>query len=83
LAQDDDNVVLRLLREIRGDTSDLRLRMAKVERRLDELGDGMTTALGMSAHSNIVVEQTASRIDELQDQIEGLRRRVSDLEARQ
>ena len=82
MAEEDDNIVLRLLREIRADQLDQGKRLIKVERRLDEMHEGMTTALGMAAHSNLVVEQFGQRFDEVEDQLTALRRRVSELESR-
>lgn len=77
-----NNVVLRLLREIRAEQHDQSRRMVRVERRLDEMHEGMTTALGMAAHSDLVVEQFGQRFDEFEDQLDALRRRVIDLESR-
>lgn len=77
MADDDDNVVLRLLREIRAEQGDQGRRLVRVERRLDEMHESIATSLGMAAHSNVVVEQFGQRFDE-----EALRRRLSDLESR-
>jgi hypothetical protein len=82
MAEDDDNVVLRLLREIRAGQDEQARRLIRVERRVDEMHDSMATALGMAAHSNVVVEQFGQRFDEFEDQLAALRRRVSDLEAK-
>jgi hypothetical protein len=82
MAEDDDNVVLRLLREIRSGQEEQSRRLIRVERRVDEMHEGMTTALGMAAHSDVVVEQYGQRFDEVEDQLAALRRRVSDLEAK-
>ncbi|TPE53876.1 hypothetical protein [Amaricoccus solimangrovi] len=79
---EEDDIVLRLLREIRTDQLDQGRRLIKVERRLDEMHEGMTTALGMAAHSNLVAEQFGQRFDEVEDQLNALRRRVSELESR-
>jgi hypothetical protein len=68
----DDNVILRLLREIRADQQDQSKRLIRVERRLDEVHESMTTALGMAAHSNVVVEQFGQRFDELEDRLAAL-----------
>jgi hypothetical protein len=83
MAEDDDNVVLRLLRELRAEQQDQSRRLIRVERRIDEMHESMTTALGMAAHSNLAVEQYGQRFDEVEDQLAALRRRVSDLEAKQ
>jgi hypothetical protein len=78
----DDNVILRLLREIRADQQDQSKRLIRVERRLDEVHESMTTALGMAAHSNVVVEQFGQRFDEFEDRLAALQNRVAELESR-
>jgi polyhydroxyalkanoate synthesis regulator phasin len=82
MAEDDSNLILRLLREIRSDTSDTRLRLGKVERRLDELHEGMVQAMGMAGLATVATEQHGEGMDEIRDQIEALRRRVAELEAK-
>jgi phage shock protein A len=88
MADADDNLVLRLLREmraemgeIRQDTAELRAGQTALRRQFDELRESALMAFGMAAHANQVVENRGERFDDLQDQIEALRRRVADLEA--
>ncbi|MDP2740139.1 MAG: hypothetical protein Q8O82_15885 [Pseudorhodobacter sp.] len=47
MAETESNLILRLLREIREDTQDTRHRVVKVERRLDELHEGMVSAMAL------------------------------------
>ena len=82
MAETESNLILRLLREIRSDTEDTRHRITKVERRLDELHDGMVTAFGLAGLANVATEKQGESIDEIRDQVESLRRRVTDLENR-
>jgi len=82
MVEDTENVILRLLREIRSDTSDTRNRVTRVERRLDELHETAATALGLAGRANLVVAQAGQRFDDLNDQLEALRRRVAALENR-
>jgi polyhydroxyalkanoate synthesis regulator phasin len=82
MAEDDTNLILRLLREIRSDTSDTRLRLGKVERRLDELHEGMVQAMGLAGLASVATEKRGEDMDEIRDQLEALRRRVADLEAK-
>lgn len=81
MAEDEDNLGLRLLREIHSEQTDQGLRLIRVERRLDEVHENMVTALGMAAHSNVVVGQFGQRFDQMPGQLNALRRRVSDLES--
>ncbi|NUB43461.1 hypothetical protein GEU84_003620 [Fertoebacter nigrum] len=82
MAETEDNLVLRLLREIRSDTQDTRQRMTKVERRLDELHEGVVAAMGLAGLANVATEKHAEGMDEIRDQLEALRRRVAELEMR-
>jgi hypothetical protein len=82
MGETEQNLVLRLLREIRSDTEDTRHRMTKVERRLDELHEGMVSAMGLAGLANVATEQHGEGMDEIRDQIEALRRRVAELEKR-
>ena len=82
MAETESNLILRLLREIRSDTDDTRHRMTKVERRLDELHEGMVTVFGLAGLANVATEKQGESIDEIRDQVESLRRRVTELENR-
>ena len=82
MGESENNVVLRLLREIRADTQDTRARMAKVERRLDELHEGMVQAMGIAGLASVATEQHGEGMDEIRDEITALKRRVAELEAR-
>jgi hypothetical protein len=59
MAETEDNVVLRLLREIRADTQDTRHRLTKVERKLEELHEGMVQAMGVAALASVRLNSTA------------------------
>ena len=82
MAEDESNLILRLLREIRADQQNQGKRLVRVERRVDELHENVATALGMAAHSNVVVEQFGQRFDEFEDRLGALQRRVADLETK-
>jgi ubiquinone biosynthesis protein UbiJ len=87
MSEDDDNLVLRLLREIRGKLDDhdrafegLALRMNAMERHMEDVKESVTYALGLSAHANVVYETTGQRLDRLTDQVERLEARLDRLE---
>ena len=82
MAETENNLILRLLRDIRGDTQDVRHRMTKVERRLDELPESMVSAMGLAGLASVATEQHGEGMDEIGDQLESLRRRVAELEMR-
>jgi hypothetical protein len=82
MAEAENNLILGLLREIRGDTQDSRQRLTKVERRLDELHESMVTAMGLAGLANVATEQHGVHMDEIRDELTALKRRVAELEAR-
>lgn len=82
MGETENNVVLRLLREIRSDTQDVRQRMTKVERPLDELHEGMVSAMGIAGLASVATEKHGEGMDEIRDEILALKRRVAELEAR-
>ncbi len=83
MAEAENNLILRLLREIRTQQTEDGRRLHRVERRVDELHESAGAALGMAAHANIVTESAGEKFDEIHDQLEALRRRVAELETRQ
>jgi hypothetical protein len=89
MAEDDDNLVLRLLREIRaeqgeirGDVASIKERMTSYERHVEDMKESVSYALGLSAHANVAYETTGQRLDRLTEQVAGLRARVEELEKR-
>ena len=82
MGESEDNVVLRLLREIRSDTQDTGHRLTRVERKLEELHEGMVQAMGVAGLASVSTEKHGEDIDEIRDEILALKRRVAELEAR-
>lgn len=78
---EDDNLVLRLLREIRDKQAEDSLRLVRLERQFEELKESAIMAVGWAGHAVQVVGNRGERFDLLRDQIEAPRRRVTDLEA--
>lgn len=81
MAETEDNVVLRLLREIRADTQDTRHRLTRVERKLEELHEGMVQAMGLARMAPAATEQHGEDMDEIRDEIAARKCRVQELEA--
>ncbi len=82
-----DNLVLRLLQDIRTDLKDQRQlieglngRMTGMERHIEDMKESVGLALGLSAHANVAYETTGQRLDRLTDKITGLETRISTLE---
>jgi hypothetical protein len=82
MAETESNLILRLLRDIREDTQDTRHRITKVERRLDELHEGMVSAMALAGLASVATEKHGEGMDEIRDEITAPKRRVQELEAR-
>jgi polyhydroxyalkanoate synthesis regulator phasin len=82
MAELEDNIVLRLLREIRGQQVDDGRRLQRVERHIEEMRDQVATAIGMAGMASAATEQHGEGMDEIRDEIAALKRRVQELEAR-
>lgn len=87
---EEDNLVLRLLREVRADQAGMRHpleaiqgRMTAMERHMEDVKESVTYALGPSAHANVAYETTGQRLDRLTETVEALKARVAALEGRQ
>jgi len=81
------NLVLRLLREIRTELGDTKAsvqtvgaRMTTLERKMDDVNESVGYALGLSAHANIAYETTGQRLDRLSETVADLKARLEKLE---
>lgn len=82
MGETENNVVLRLLREIRAQQLDDGHRLQRVERRMDELHEGMVSAMGIAGLASVATEKHGEGMDEIRDEIMAPKRRVAELEAR-
>jgi hypothetical protein len=87
MAEEDDNLVLRLLREIRGKLDDhdlafegLQGRMTSIERHMEDVKESVGYPLGLSAHANVAYETTGQRLDRLTGRVAVLEARIEELE---
>jgi hypothetical protein len=87
MTDDDDNLVLRLLREIRSEQSGQRStmesiqgRITTIERHMEDVKESVAYALGLSAHANVAYETTGQRLDRLSDRVTALEARIESLE---
>lgn len=79
MAKQPEDLVLRLLREMRGDVSSIRgtveshsHRFDRLEKRLDDLAKVVKYTLGQASETQFRQSQQESRIDELFEQLEKL-----------
>lgn len=82
MTEDTENLILRLLREIRETQQAHSAKFVTIERRLLERHEGLYTALGMAAHGNVVIEGHGGRLDEMAADIAAMKRRMAELESR-
>ena len=82
-----DNLVLRLLQDIRLDLGDqsrlfegLNGSMTGMERHIEDMKESVGLALGLSTHAKVAYETTGQRLDRLTDKITGLEARITTLE---
>ena len=82
MAKQPENIVIRILRDIQSALADQSRTLADhtkrfehLERRLDDVHDGMLTALGLASHAHV-------RDDSMKKEIDDLKRRVKRLEAK-
>lgn len=77
MAKEPEDLVVRLLREIQKTLADHTKHFDKIERRLDEVGDGMITALGLASHAHVKHDSTQKEIDKLKKRIDRLEEKLS------
>ncbi|WP_333834931.1 hypothetical protein [Rubrimonas sp.] len=87
MTEETENIVLRLLREIRETQrahserfDGIEQRMTTLERKMDDVNESVAMALGFSAHANVAYETTGQRIDRLTETVADLRARLEKLE---
>ncbi|MEO1067231.1 MAG: hypothetical protein AAFW47_07620 [Pseudomonadota bacterium] len=53
MTEDNENLILRLLREFRGDFDDVKGRLAKIDQRMEEMHETMYTTAGVAFHAKM------------------------------
>jgi hypothetical protein len=75
MAKEPDNVVLMLLREIRAVQDEHSGRLERMEKRLDDVHEGMITSLGLAGHAHVRHDSMEKRLDELTKRVERLEKK--------
>lgn len=90
MTEETENLILRLLRDIRaeiaqtrGDVATVGQRITTLERKMDDVNESVGYALGLSAHANVAYETTGQRLDRLRETVDELKTRVEALETRE
>ena len=76
MGKEPDNVVLKLLRDIRETQGEHGGRLTKIEKKLDELAKSVTYSLGLSAHANVRHESVQKKLDEIEKRLKKLEARA-------
>lgn len=76
MAKEPDNLVLRMLREIRATLDKHEPRFDKIDKKLDDMSASLTMALGLSLHANVRHENVQQRLDALEQRVQKLEERV-------
>jgi hypothetical protein len=79
MAQAPDNLILKLLREMRGDLTDIKVKQEDhseqfkhIRKEMSDWQETSATAAGFAVHANLLHEGVAKKIDELTARIERL-----------
>jgi N-methylhydantoinase B/oxoprolinase/acetone carboxylase alpha subunit len=87
MAEDEDNIALHLLRDIRADvrgvhddTGDLRTRMVRMGSRFEELQEATVAAVGWAGFAKSASDCQGEAVDAVRMELEELRARVAALE---
>ena len=83
MAKEPADAVMRILQLIQKTLADHGTKLnalPKIERRLDEIYEGMVTSLGMAANANIRHDRAEVREDEIQRELKDIKRRIKALE---
>ena len=75
MAKQPDDLVLRVLKKIQENQAEHSERLDRIEKRLDEVLDGVVTALGLATHANVRHDAVDKRLDELKVRIDRLGRK--------
>jgi polyhydroxyalkanoate synthesis regulator phasin len=76
MAKEPDNLVLKMLREIRGRLDKHEERFDKIDKKLDDMSESLTFALGISMQANVRHESVQKKLDALEQRVNRLEERV-------
>ena len=86
MAEEQDNLLLHLLREIRAEgletRADLGQRMTRMERKFEELQEATVAAVGWAGFAKASSDHHGETMDTVRHELEELRARIAALEAK-
>lgn len=78
MADEPDNIMLRLLRDVRDGQGRMQLDITALRRQVGEMHESTITALGLAGHANIRHDSVRLEIDALKERVARLEERVAD-----
>jgi polyhydroxyalkanoate synthesis regulator phasin len=76
MAKEPDNLVLKMLREIRARLDRHEQRFDKIDKKLDDMSESLTYALGLSLKANVQHESVQKQLDALAQRVQRLEERL-------
>jgi outer membrane murein-binding lipoprotein Lpp len=76
MSKEPENLVLKILREVREDVRTLKKDNGEIKQRLDEMHETLLTTAGFSMHANVKNDTLAKRVETLEKRIGKLEEKV-------
>ena len=76
MAKEPDNLVLKMLQEIRARLDKHEERFDKLDKKLDDMAGSLTYSLGFSMQANVRHDNVQKKLDALAQRVERLEQRV-------
>ncbi len=87
MADETENLILHLLRDIGGEVAEIKqtvskhsVRLEGIDRLLGDLNESVALAMGMAGQSHISQESLGQRIDEMRVDLDHMKERVDEME---
>jgi hypothetical protein len=75
MARQPDDLVLRVLKNIQRTQAEHSKRLDRIEKALEDVLDGVVTALGLATHANVRHEAVDKRLEQLRVRIDRLEKK--------
>ena len=76
MSKEPENLVLKILREVREDARTLKKGNVSIKQRLDEMHETLFTTAGLSMHANVKNDTLTKRVETLEKRIGKLEEKV-------
>jgi polyhydroxyalkanoate synthesis regulator phasin len=76
MSKEPENLVLKILREVREDVRTLKKGNGEIKQRLDEMHETLFTTAGLAMHANVKNDTLSKRVETLEKRIGKLEEKV-------